>query len=293
MKRQWKILLCLLMVLATLSACSGPQEQQKVFAEVTQVLGPTVSSTATTPPSNPAEPGGVSVFAQNPSDLIGGGDGFTGADALGEEDYLDDGVYGGDDEYTNDYGYADVYSTPYPYAGSTPIPLDPVDMPSPTPRAAVVFQYDLYTIASLGLSFNGPSGWIPDESVSEMFTLTEPESQMKDSQLGVIKIYASPVNSNYTESNLKSEITQRLKDIGSTNFDVWSPTMTASRFLMGSKGIYANYSGTLANGVKVGGRIHTTCIDKVLYTIEIMFPLGYKEDYLNVFSEMRTSIKRQ
>lgn len=293
MKRQWKILLCLLMVLATLSACSGGPEEPKVFAEVTQVLGPTVISTATTPPSNPAAAGGVSAFAQNPYDLTGGDDGFTGADALGEEDYLDDGVYGGDDEYTNAYGYAGADSTPYPYAGSTPIPLDPVDMPSPTPHAAIVFQYELYTIASLGLSFNGPSGWIPDESVTEMFTLTEPQSQMKDGQLGIIKIYASPVNSNYTENNLKSEITQRLKDIGSTNFDVWSPTMTASRFLMGSKGIYANYSGTLANGIKVGGRIHTTCIDKVLYTIEIAFPLGYKEDYLNVFSEMRTSIKRQ
>ena len=42
----------------------------------------------------------------------------------------------------------------------------------------------------------------------------------------------------------------------------------ASGFLMGGKGVYANYSGTMANGVKVGGRIHATAIDGVLYCLQ-------------------------
>ena len=61
---------------------------------------------------------------------------------------------------------------------------------------------------------------------------------------------------------------------------------------MGSMGVYANYSGALANGVQLGGRIHCACIDKVLYCIEIVYPLEYKKDFEAVFSEMRTSIKR-
>ncbi len=290
MKRYWKPMLCLLIALVTLSSCAGNKEEPKVFAEVTQNLGPVQETQA--PPPSQEDPEGVSVFARNPGDVNESIGEFSPEDALGEENYMDDSAFDPDAE-ADAYNAADAYATPYPFAGSTPIPLDPVDMPSPTPRTALVFAYAPYSLSSLGLNFEGPQGWIPDESGTEIFTLTEPESQLKDGQLGMIKIYASPVNSNYSENDLKAEITQRLKDIGATNFSEWSPSMTASRFLMGGKGIYANYSGTLANGVKVGGRIHSTCLDKVLYTIEIVYPQGYKEDYLNIFSKMRSTIKRQ
>ena len=50
--------------------------------------------------------------------------------------------------------------------------------------------------------------------------------------------------------------------------------------------------GTLKDGTAVGGRIHAVCVDKVLYCIQITYPLGYKDDYLNVFSEVRQTLKR-
>ena len=105
-------------------------------------------------------------------------------------------------------------------------------------------------------------------------------------------MYASPVNTNYTEKELTAEIKQRLSTIGATNFVEWNPSLTATRFLMGGKGVYANYSGTLANGVQIGGRIHATCIDKVLYCIQVTYPLNFKDDYLNVFSKVRETIQR-
>ena len=99
-----------------------------------------------------------------------------------------------------------------------------------------------------------------------------------------------PVNSNYTEANLTTEIKQRLSTIGSTNFVDWNPSLTATRYLMGGKGVYANYSGTLANGVEVGGRVHATCIDSVLYCIQITYPLNFKDSYLDIFSKVRETI---
>ncbi len=289
MKRQWKLILCLALILATLSACSGPTNSPQVFDQATQNLGPTSPATPTPPPGAGGDPqSGQSIFDSNPYDA--GSEGFTDGDPLGEEDYGDDGVY--DESADMDPYVAAEDATVYPFAGSTPIPLDPVDMPSPTPRAQLVFATAPYAISSLGLTFEAPQGWVPDESVSEMFTLTEPDSQVKDKQPGIIKIYATPVTSNYTEGNLKTEVQDRLKAISSTNFEQWDPSLTASRHLMGGKGVYANYSGTMANGVKVGGRIHCTCIDKVLYCIEIVYPLGYKEDYLELFSKMRSSIKK-
>ncbi len=286
MKRKWLAALCLVMIAALLTACNGQPQSNQKFAEVTQYLGPT--ATATVAPTNAPADGSTdgSVFSNNPY-LSNTDSGFTPEDALGEEDNQDNGVF---DDGTGVGGQAEA--TVYAYAGSTPIPLDPIDAPTATPRQALSFTYVQYDLPALGLSFQGPAGWVPDESVSEMYTLTEPEQQIKDGQLGILKIYATPVSSTYTESNLVTEIKQRLSDISATNFKEWKPSYTATRFLMGNKGVYANYSGTLVDGTQVGGRVHAVSIDKKLYCIEIVYPLNFKDDYLSVFSKMRETIKR-
>lgn len=287
MKRRWKLMLCLLLVLATLSSCAGQPNPPMVFDEATQNLGPSATDTPTPPPAQDAQSGdgsNASIFSANPYD-IPADDGFTPEDALGEENYIDPGLEG------NGVNYVAPEGTVYPYAGSTPIPLDPVDAPTPTPRPELSFSYTPYT-AAIGLTFEAPVGWLVDESVNEVFVLTEPVEQMKDNQQCVVTISAIPVTSNYTENNLKTEVTQRLSTISATNFAEWKPSLTATRYLMGSKGVYANYSGKLADGTEIGGRIHYTCIDKVLYGVEIVFPLGYKDDFLNVFSKVRETIKR-
>ena len=294
MKRKWLAVLCLLMVAALLTGCEGQQQPNQTFAEVTQYLGP--AATDTPVPVNNDVTGvsdgstdGDSVFSNNPYVVDPSADPNADA-ALNEEANAGDGT-----ETTGNtvvYGQANADATIYPYAGSSPIPLLPIDAPSPTPRSAITFTYVPYDVASLKLSFEAPAGWVPDDSVSEMYTLTEPEAQIKDGQLGVINVYAVPVNSNYNESSLTTEVKQRLSTIGATNYVEWKPSLTATRYLMGGKGVYANYSGKLATGVQVGGRIHATCIDNVLYCIQITYPLNFKDDYLNVFAKVRETIKR-
>lgn len=289
MNRKWLAVLCLVLVAALLTSCDAQQQSSEPFAEVTQYLGPAPTATAVPASADNGASEGDSVFSNNPYTLDAQ-DGTDATAALGEEDDQDNGTF--DEGDTVVYGEADADATVYPYAGSSPIPLDPVDAPSPTPRTAITFTYVPYTVASLGLTFDGPAGWVPDESVSEMYTLTEPEQQIKDGQLGIVNIYAIPVNSNYSEANLTTEIKQRLSTIGSTNFVDWNPSLTATRYLMGGKGVYANYSGTLANGVQVGGRVHATCIDNVLYCVQITYPLSFKDDYLNIFAKVRETITR-
>ncbi|MCE5342872.1 MAG: hypothetical protein LLF96_04685 [Eubacteriales bacterium] len=291
MKRKWLAVLCLLAIAALLTSCQGQQNNQ-VFTEVTQYLGPATATpvpTDSTTTSGTDTSGGESIFASNPY-VVATDESFTASDALGEEDTQDNGVYVGSD--TAAIGQIDTVSTVYPYAGSTPIPLDPVDAPTPTPRPTLTFTYVLYDVPTLGLSFEGPAGWVPDDSVKDVFTLTEPEDQIKEGQLGVVTLYAAPVNSNYTESELVTEIKQRLDTISATNFTEWKPSYTATRYLMGSKGVYANYSGTMTDGTQVGGRIHAVCLDKVLYCIQVTYPLNFKDDYLNIFAKARETIKR-
>jgi len=300
MKHKRGIALCLCGLLVVLSGCTGDNSDPNgQFAEITQNLGPAITAAPVTEnqPTTQSQQG--SIFAQNPSNVSAGSTDFSEEDPIREEDidyqggFTDEG-----DSYSAAYGaiytFPDENATVYPYAGSTPIPLDPIDMPPPPPRLPVTFAYVPYIVASLGISFEGPAGWVPDEvSMIDTFILSEPANQMKEGQLGIIRVQVVSVTRNYSESNLKAEVTDRLKAIGSVNYAEWKPSLTATRHLMGTMGVYANYSGTLVNGVQVGGRIHCVCIDQRLYTIEITYPLGYRDDYLNAFSKMRETIKRQ
>ena len=138
-----------------------------------------------------------------------------------------------------------------------------------------------------------PSGWLVDESQTDVFVLTEPETQMHDGQQCIITISAEPVTANYSEKDLKKQVTQRLKEIGSVNFTVWNPSLTASRTLMDSKGVYANYTGTLANGIEVAGRILYASANNKLYGVEMVYPRDYRDDYLNIFAKIRDTIAAQ
>ena len=297
MKRQWKIVLCLLAVLVALNGCSPDPQQGGApqFEEVTQDLAPTAVPPTPTPEtaaSGQNRTGGESVFAANPYE-VQGIDEFTSEDALLEEGYVDAGDSIGEADPYTDYSYVDPNATPYIYAGSTPIPLDPLDMPTPTPRPEIVFTYGPYSAATLGLFFEGPVGWLPNESNTEEFQLIEPDVQVKDGQPGIIRLRAVPVANDYTENDLKAYIIQQLKDIGAVGYEVWEPSLTASRYLMGARGVYANYTGTLVSGVRVGGRIHAATIDSVLYTAEITYPLGFRTAYVDAFTKLRDTIKRQ
>ena len=297
MKRLWKIALCLALALIALTACSGgeqPNGGSQIYAEATQYLGPvTATETPTEAPQETAassdggnDSGGVSIF-DNPYDV-------SPDEALNEENYIDPYDTGADTgSLLTSSGASGGAETVYPYAGATPIPLKPVDLPTPTPHPELTFDYATYTAGSLGLSFDCPSGWLVDESQTDVFVLTEPETQMHDGQQCIITISAEPVTANYSEKDLKKQVTQRLKEIGSVNFTVWNPSLTASRTLMDSKGVYANYTGTLANGIEVAGRILYASANNKLYGVEMVYPRDYRDDYLNIFAKIRDTIAAQ
>ena len=289
MKRTALVLVCLAAIALLLTGCQGQQENN-LYTEVTQYIGPA----ATTAPVVTDAPADTTAAVDDNAD-------YTETDILSEEanseqeaaDTLDfDPGYVAQTSLFSSNTLNNTAATAYPYAGSSPIPLNPVDAPTPTPQAPLNFTYITYSPATVGLTFDAPAGWIADDSYNEVFTLTEPESQMKNGQLGIINVYAVPVTSNYSETQLVQEIKQRLNTIGSLNFSVWKPSLTATRYLMGSMGVYANYTGTLVTGVEVGGRIHAVTIDNVLYCIQITYPLSYREDYMDVFAKLRETIKR-
>lgn len=178
------------------------------------------------------------------------------------------------------------------YAGATPVPVNPIDMPTPTMVPPLSFAYQTYEVAQLGLSFEAPVGWVRDDSIANTFILYNPDPSMD--YAATLTISVTNVGSTYNQSQLKSEIQSMLNTIGATGFTHYSPSNTATRTLIGHDGVYANYSGTLASGSKVAGRVHATSFNNKLYTLHITYPQAYTETYKDgVYDKVRATIKAQ
>ena len=198
---------------------------------------------------------------------------------------FDDGSYdptqeeGGDEE---EVVAADVNEpTPAPtmqseYAGATPVLIDPIDKPTPTPLPTLTFTYDKYEAKALGLTFEAPAGWLVDDSQPDTYTLTNPDPSMD---------YAAQLA-------IRQEVKGTLDTLGSDGFKKFERSNTAGRKFMNSDAIYANYTGTTTDGVKVAGRIIIACVNKTLNILHVSYPQGYTKTYVdNVYDKFRHTVK--
>lgn len=177
------------------------------------------------------------------------------------------------------------------HAGATPIPIDPVDMPSPTPRQPLAFTYSKYTANKLGISFESVAGYEVDESQPDSYILREPAAMVKDNYPVEISFQITPTASNYKIDNLRSELNAKLKELGAVNYKEWSVTTLSKRTLLGKEGYYGNYRGVLYDGTIVRGRVHMAMLDGKLLTFHISNPGWYNTDYMNVYTHIRDTIK--
>lgn len=178
------------------------------------------------------------------------------------------------------------------FAGSTPIPLDPVDMPTAPPRQALVFTYATYTAANLGVTFESIAGYTVDDSRQDTYVLTEPIEQQKDNYSVSYTFTLTPVSSSYTIGNLRSEIRTFATNLGQVNYSQWRISETAERTLLGKPGYYVTYRGEMYDGTIVRGRVHMALLDnnRVL-SIHYTGPGEYNSDYTDVFYRIRSTMK--
>ena len=178
------------------------------------------------------------------------------------------------------------------YAGATPVLIDPIDKATPTPLPPLTFTYQKYEATALRLTFEAPANWIVDDSKSDTYTLTNPQPGMDyEAQL---TIHLEPVkdNKNLTKNELIKEVKNRLNALGSDGFKKFERSNTAGRKFMNADGIYANYTGTTLDGVKVAGRMIIACVNKTLYILHVSYPQGYTKTYVdNVYDKFRHTVK--
>lgn len=178
------------------------------------------------------------------------------------------------------------------YAGASPIPLNPIDMPSPTPRPAMTFTFSPYTADKLRLTFEAIAGYAIDDSVPNTFKLTQPAEQVIDNVPVVITLSIEDVNNTYKSTDIKKDLRNKLDELGSVDYKTWRPSDLAQRTLLKKAGYYANYRGELYDGSIVRGRIHMALLDNnKLLTLHVSYPGWYETDYIKVVTRIRNTLK--
>ena len=179
------------------------------------------------------------------------------------------------------------------YAGATPVLIDPVDKPTPTPLPKVTFSYANYTANNLRLVFEGPAGWIADDSAADVYTLTDPNPSMDYE--AKIEIRTVNVGKDYTQKELIKEVKAQAEALRSTgNFKSFDPSDTAARFFIDGNGVYLAYKGYLNNKEETGvaGRIIVNTVNKTLYIMHVSYPRGLADTYADgVYNKARHSMK--
>ena len=178
------------------------------------------------------------------------------------------------------------------YAGATPVLIDPIDKPTPTPLPTLSLSYVTYEAPSLHLTFEGPSGWTVDDTMADSYTLMNPDPSMD--YAATLTVRAVPVNKAYSKNDLTREVKGMLDTIsGSGDVTGFSPSNTAERTFLGTTGVYANYTATVKeSGAEIAGRIIVACVDKTLYTLHCSYPRGYRDFYVtNLYDKFRHSVK--
>ncbi len=325
----WKkriVCLALLALCAVVLTACQPKEHE-IFSEVppapTQV--PELSS-ITPEPKTQADPTATVPQAEEVPDPQGQPDASTGGidyddpanNPAAEED-------GQDVEFIVDMTPAPMPATPEPflsgeYPGATPMMIDPIDKPTPTPVPKITFDtksgFDTYTAGELHLSFKGPKGWVlsgpggwgPGSDAPDTYTLTNPDTALD--YTAQIRIRVVSVNEQYNKSDLDKEV-KALRDAARNEmeFTEFNRYDTASRafikirdpkssdenpkyVFIEDKGQETQFRGVLAeNGAKVAGRMIIGCYNKKLYILYCTYPSGeLREAFETIFTTARESL---
>ena len=179
------------------------------------------------------------------------------------------------------------------YAGATPVRIDPVDKPTPTPLPKITFSYNTYTASNLHLQFEGPTGWMADDLAADSYTLTNPDPSMDYE--AKIEIRTIAAGKDYTQKELIKEAKAQADTLRSTGgFKSFDASDTAARFFIDGNGVYIAYKGVLDNIDETGvaGRIIVNTVNKTLYVLHVTYPRGLADTFAEgVYNKVRHSMK--
>ena len=179
------------------------------------------------------------------------------------------------------------------YAGATPLVIDPIDKPSPSPAPSVTYgegSFATYDATRLRISFEAPAGWDVDDTVNDSYIISNPDARM--SFPAQLMVTSRAVSTSYSVNDLKREVLNVAKTIKS-EYTKFNQSNTAERTLFDAKGVYLDFDALIkGTEIKVWGRIHAVYVNKTLVVVRLTAPYDYKTLYKDtVYRHFRNTLK--
>jgi len=180
---------------------------------------------------------------------------------------------------------------------ATPIPVDPIDKPTPTPLPKPNYWYETYENADMGIAFSIPGTWLLNPNTNQDTTIqfVEPKSEMMEVGGYQTRLTVEKVNTglSQTAADAKERLETTLMQLEGT-FTSFTPGNLASTTIGDAKGYYCYYKAEYNDGTKtyqMRGRIAIVAHEKALYQVRITTPQTWYSYYENVFRSVRNSFE--
>ncbi len=180
---------------------------------------------------------------------------------------------------------------------ATPVAIDPIDKPTPTPEPTPKFVYETYENAAMGVSFSIPYTWLLNPNTNQTTTLqfVEPKSEMMEPDGYQTRLTIEKVNTGLTQTadDARERLETTLTQLEST-FTSFTPYTIASRSIGDAKGYYCYYKAEYNDGTKtyqMRGRIIVVAHEKALYQVRITAPQNWYSYYEHVFRNVCNTLK--
>ena len=180
---------------------------------------------------------------------------------------------------------------------ATPVAVEPIDKPTPTPMPKPSFIYDTYESDALGISFSIPYTWLlnPNTNHDTTIQFVEPKSERmeKDGYQTRITIEKYNMGLTQTAADAKARLETTLDELAAS-FTTFTPNAIDSASFGEGKGYYCYYRADYNDGTKtyeMNGRVIIVAHEKALYQIRLTTPRDWYSYYNYVWREVRSSFK--
>lgn len=180
---------------------------------------------------------------------------------------------------------------------ATPVAVDPIDKPTPTPEPTPNFVYEAYENTAMGVSFSIPYTWLLNPNTNQDTTVqfVEPKSEMMepDGYQTRITVEKYSMGLDQTASDARTRLESTLEEL-SASFTTFTPGTIASGSFGAGKGYYCYYKADYNDGTKtyeMNGRIIIVAHNKALYQIRLTTPRNWYSYYNYLWRKVRSTIK--
>ena len=175
---------------------------------------------------------------------------------------------------------------------ATPVAVDPIDKPTPTPAPTPNFVYETYENPAMGVSFSNPN---TNQTTTVQFV--EPKSEMMEPGGYQTRITIEKYNMglDQTATDARSRLESVLEEIA-PSFTTFTPGNIDSGDFGDGKGYYCYYRAEYNNGTKnyeMNGRVIVVAHNKALYQIRLTTPRNWYSYYNYLWRKVRSTIEFQ